>query len=360
MKKYIILFFLLIAPLGCEKNEDTAGPSTITESKVNVKVDARMELLAVIQHFTPWAGTMHTKYSFSYKNDIENYFKAYSGHPAVVKSNQLTQSGFAYDAPPTFVLYHNDPPDFNQIVPYSGYLIGRAGGESVLEDFAGKIRSFAVDSKFMGFYTSNMNVYDGIEAEIKNTIGNYDYVQVLEDYYGEKKHSYTIIPVPLFHAGGYGPRIESSGGEDVYSICGPMSVHNGKPYFGDQDYFSYILLHEFSHSFVNPITTKYSSEIASSSSLFEPIKEKMVQQAYNNWQICVNEHLVRVNVARFALAEGKIFHDQIIQSEMNNGFVYITDLDTLMDRYEKNRGTYKTYESFYPEIIRLFNLLRER
>jgi len=66
---------------------------------------------------------------------------------------------------------------------------------------------------------------------------------------------------------------------------------------------------------------------------------------------------VRVNVARFALKEGQANHDIIIQSEINNGFIYITNLDTLMNRYENNRAIYSTYESFYPEIIKLFNAM---
>jgi hypothetical protein len=83
----------------------------------------------------------------------------------------------------------------------------------------------------------------------------------------------------------------------------------------------------------------------------------MIQQAYGNWQTCVNEHLVRVNVARFELTRGQANHDTIIQLELSKGFIYITDLDILMERYEKNRAMYPTYESFYPEIIKLFNSL---
>jgi hypothetical protein len=83
----------------------------------------------------------------------------------------------------------------------------------------------------------------------------------------------------------------------------------------------------------------------------------MEQQAYMSWETCVNEHQVRTSVARFALQGGKTYHDQIIQYELNNGFIYITNLYILIGKYENNRGKYSTYESFDPEIIKLFDSL---
>lgn len=360
---------ILVAVLflfSCSKDNPVVSPPNDQNPfpqnpSLSIKVDARLELLAVIQHFTDWAAQRHTKFNFQYKNEIDSYFKNFSGHAAVTLSQSLTNSGFSYDAPPTFVLYHSDPPEFKQLYPYSSYLIQRAGGEEKLKEFADQIRSFASASNFMDFYNSHKQFYTDIENSIKGTIGDTDYVKILENYYGVKKAGYNITPVPLFHSGGYGPQISTADGDQVFDLCGPQSVVNNKPTFGTKDYLLYIVLHEFSHSFVNPITEKFSSDIAKSASLFLPIKDKMQQQAYGTWQTCVNEHLVRANTARFAVQiRGKSYHDMYLQSEINNGFIYITKLDSLLQIYESKRDVYKTYEDFYPEFIKLFNTLAQK
>lgn len=110
-----------------------------------------------------------------------------------------------------------------------------------------------------------------------------NYIELIEDYYGEAKYKYIIIPTPLFDGSGYGPRVCLPEGEYVYNVLGPSNSNNGIPSFGRKDYFRHILLHEFSHSFVNPITEKNIEEINKSSKLFAPIEEAMKGHAYSNW-----------------------------------------------------------------------------
>lgn len=325
---------------------------------VNIKVDPRIELLAVVQHFTSWADTRHTKFDIGYKHDIDNYFSNFSNHPAVQKSQALINSNFTYDAPVAFVLYHGNPPEFTQISPYSDYLISRAGGKSNLKDFADILRAFAKETDFIKFFNGKQKFYNHIQNDMIKTIGDTNYTKLLEDYFGEKKHSYNILPTPLFHTGGYGPQVQNADGLDIYNVAGPIAYTNGSLSFGNKDYLLYILLHEFSHSFVNPVTTKYSAQIDNSRMLYEPIKTQMQAQAYSQWETCVNEHLVRTVVARLALKlRGEAYKNMVINQEMSSGFIYIQKLDSLMVEYENDRAKYPNFESFYPKIIELFNSL---
>lgn len=361
--KTLLIIVFIFSLISCDVSNVEPiyeEPTVELNSALKITVDPRTELLAVIQHFTSWADKRHTKLDFDYLESIDSYFKAYSNHPAVVKSEVLTNSGFSFDAPAAFVLYHSNPPEFEQTVPYTDYLIYRSGGESNLVDFANKIRDFAVESNFMEFYNEYKNLYEDITTNIVNTINDRDYIEIIENYYGESKRSYNIIPTALFHAGGYGPEVITDEGTDIYNICGPVGVDGDKPYFGGKDYFVFILLHEFSHSFVNPLTNENLTEINECYKLFEPIRTKMEQQNYGNWSTCVNEHLVRANVARFFLhLEGESRKNAILNSEYKMGFIYIKYIDELLDEYEDNRETYTTYKSFYPRIIELFKKLAE-
>jgi len=327
-------------------------------AKLHVGPDERVELLAVVQHFTAWASRRHTRFELDYLDEIDQHFGDFSEHAAVARSQQLTDGGFSYDAPPTFVLHHGPLPGFEQLTPYSDYLIRRAGGASALEEFADLLRQFARDSDFETFFAAHLPYYGSIAADVRDAMGDFDYVRLLEGHYGEEKHGYHVVPTPLFHPGGYGPKVDTGEGQEVYNICGPLSVEDGTPSFGDSAVMRGIMLHEFSHSFVNPVTEDNSLAVAASSSLFDPIEAAMTRLAYGNWQTCVNEHLVRVNVARFTgILEGEEAKERVLLDELRRGFVYIRDLDALMATYEAARDRYPTYRDFFPEIVALFDRL---
>lgn len=362
MKRVTYFTITLLLLFGCEKDDDIiiSIPDDYYKNGVYVNVDSRMELLAIVQHFTTWADIRHTKYNFNYLDEIESYFSPFANNPAVIASQELTNIGFTYDAPPTYILFHNEPPELTQLTNYSDYLLNRARGEQNLIAFTEKLKDFSVKSDFVEFFNSHRNFYDKMLTVIFNNLGDTDYVSILEDYYGEEKYRYVIIATPLFHAGGYGPKIDYGEGQVVYDIIGPASVEDNIPTYGDESHFKHLLLHEFSHSFVNQITERYTYQINQSQVLFDPIKTQMAEQAYGNWETCVNEHLVRINVIRMSVRiDGEGVKESLLSAEKSKGFIYITELDSLMQRYESNRLEYPTYEDFYPEIIKLFNTLAD-
>ena len=86
----------------------------------------------------------------------------------------------------------------------------------------------------------------------------------------------------------------------------------------------------------------------------------MENMAYGRWETCVNEHLVRTNVARFFnQLQGADAKDAILQNEYDKGFIYISGLDSLMQIYELNRVEYPSYTEFYPEILKYFESINK-
>jgi hypothetical protein len=81
-------------------------------------------------------------------------------------------------------------------------------------------------------------------------------------YYGMEQNSYNVILSPMFGPVGYGPRIQSeNGGYDIYSIQGTVSIEDDIPVYGTDEIFKGMVYHEFSHSFVNPLTEEYRDEL---------------------------------------------------------------------------------------------------
>jgi len=321
-----------------------------SESRFTIAVDPRMELLAVVQHFSSWAPGGHIKSKTTYKDDIDHYFEGLQDHPAVAMVERLVDADFTHDAPVAFMLYHDQPPALDQKYPYSDYLIGRAKGEDNLIAFADALRDFARQTDFMEFYQAHQPLYHTQVTEVKSLLQGKDYVQALEDFYGESRTNCGVILPPLF-AGGYGITIETQKGYDIYGVIGPCSLKDDRVTFACLSYLESIILHEWSHSFVNPLVDLNIDHFEQSTHLFEPIEEMMRNQAYPNWRICLYEHIVRACEIHLRANLYEDFRkEKSLAYQEGKGFWYISYIDSLLDAYQSRREEYPTFSRFIPAI----------
>lgn len=116
--------------------------------------------------------------------------------------------------------------------------------------------------------------------------------------------------------------------------------------------FCNLLLHEFGHSYINPLTEQNINEVYSCSNLFDPIKENMNRQAYGSWDFCVNEHVVR-SVTYIILNEifGAGVSQHYLKQDIANDFIFIDELSERLGEYESNRNKYPTIKDFYPRML---------
>jgi hypothetical protein len=342
--------------------ESTATPISLEPisrniNGINMMIDPRIELLAAVQAIGGYDEKFDliTNENFPYKNDMKMYFYSFSKHEAVKTFDNMSSGNFCFDAPPTAMLYMSNPLNLTVKQDFSSYLKKRAG-EVTLNKFVEQLKNFAIDTKFDDFYISRKDFYKKVIDKNAELMGDSRYIDNLEQYYGMKQNSYNIILSPMFHNGGYGPKVENKDGSyDVYSIQGPADVKDNIPMFGSEEAFRYIALHEFSHSFVNDLTEKNKDEVNKYSKLYEHMKEKMIKQAYTTWESCVNEHIVRAVVLRLTyIHSGKEAYDKLMDFEKSNGFSFVPVLVMRLEEYENNRETYKNFEQFYPELIKIF------
>lgn len=362
---FTILFYMCFCCLYsavCFANNQNKDPDP-PRCAVSITVDSRIELLAVVQFLSDYDKRhgMITRFEFPYKQDVREYFSKFRNHPAVKLFDQMSAENFSFDAPPATMLYLSEPPELNPRLSFTEYLNKRAGGVDRLNKFVGLLRDFAEETKFMTFFKAHNGTFQQMTANAKKKMEGVNYTQTLEDYYGMRQNSYTIILAPLF-VGGFGPRIEHSDGRsDIYNILGPMNMQNGLLSFGSESSFRHIAWHEFSHSFVNPTTEQFDKEIDEYKALFKPISGRMSGQAYSNWQTCVNEHVVRAVTTRLSTREiGSEAGEQALYNEKNRGFAYVPALCESLTNYEQMRDTYPTFMDFYPELIQVFRSLAEK
>lgn len=324
-----------------------------------IGVDPRMELLAIVQYLSNYDSRFHllTHFNISYKTDIEKAFHSFRDHQVIKLFEQLSPKRFNFHAPPAAMLYLSVPPQLEVQIPYPDDLITSAGGFEQLGQFLSALRDFAKVSNFMDFYQSQSAFYEAITQQSGTQLVLEDDEAVLETYYGMKQDGFHVILVPLFHEGGFGPRIERENGlTEIYSIIGPSGMNaQGQPTFGEHANLRSLVWHEFSHSFVNPLTEKYLSEVNQYEALFRPLDRGTIKIAYGSWSGTVSELIVQAITIRLATREfGEAAGQAHLDDERQRGFIYVDMLVDRLKRYEEQRNRYPTFGDFYLELIKVF------
>ena len=326
--------------------------------RLQISIDPRMELLSTIQLLSSYP--MLDRDS-PYCKEISTHFESFSSQEAVSLTNSLLQNyGFSYDAPITFMLHLSQPPELELQIKFSDYLLKRSGEGNNLEQYRKSIKEFAKTSNFEDFWNSKIFFYNQILDMTIDDMGGKDLVKIMEDYYNETKESYNITISPAFR-GGYGPKIpDENGKEKIYACLSTTNVKNEIPYLNNSELTGYVL-HEFGHSFVNPLTEKYANRVTSVNKLFEPIKDVMSRQAYGRWDFCVNEHIVRAIVIRlYELHIDSLTAKALLSDELSKRFIYIEPLLEKLKDFEKQRDEKNiTFTDFYPELLNMLDSLQK-
>lgn len=306
-----------------------------------ISVDPRIELLMAVQSTTDWyvdEGPLGNL-GFPYRDAAFALAKAQSNHPALTMWRDLAGTGFTFDAPVTFMLLHGPLPELMSPKEYGPYLASRAGGADRLAQFGPALGDFAAVSGFLNFLGEWRRLLDAFVAQACSVIDP-AWPHILDAYAGRAPLELRVILAPL-SAGNYGPTVDGAS----YSVVAPTWSAEG-PRFDDPRRMRYLVLHEGAHSFVNPAVDAVGSEVAASSELLGPIRERMEQQAYSDWRITVCEHVVRAIVARLSQDP-----EAVLAKEEAKGFIYVRPVArVLAEEYEADRHFYPDLCSFAPRL----------
>jgi hypothetical protein len=95
----------------------------------------------------------------------------------------------------------------------------------------------------------------------------------MESFYGRSQKSYNIVLVPLYNGVGFGNSLICADDQrEIYNVMGPQKVVANMPLFGDEYYLKYMIRHEFSHPFINPLTDKHWNCIKNDSGSVAPVQ----------------------------------------------------------------------------------------
>lgn len=232
------------------------------------------------------------------------------------------------------LLCHSQPSGLDQVSPLSAaYLDPPYANDELVE----ALRNFYLDSNFITFYESHRAEYQEIVNKLAARFGGErDIVGLLEGYFGEKRARY--VGIFMSHWGsGEGIAIRHDGKIDCYGV-----------FLGES-----VLLHEFGHCFVNPVTVDFAREVEAYSRLYVSPRS-----AYPAWTTCVNEYLIRVFTCRTrAIFDCEEEALERLKAMERAGYQYARPIYERFKEYEAHRDIYPDFRSFFPRILALFDEL---
>jgi hypothetical protein len=333
----------------------------MANQKIHSTVEPRVELLSIIFRL---AGNpeYNMKFAKNYICDIHTYFDPYKADPVISFARELAQEKNMGFSKVMFLAVHLKWSNnrFSLIKEKESNLIDKWEEKDAVK-FVELLNNFYHLSKFDVFFKSHKGFYELATRHFDMSVAEFDQDWYLS-YYGDHKVDYKVVLGLGDGGANYGPSVTPIGQKKlVYAVMGSWTFNDAnQPIFPKETYLTY-LIHEFNHSFVDHLLDDDSNVEA----LLEPggeillYKEKteMKREGYEDWHSVINESLVRASVVRYMIDHNN--SDEAVQDEISKqqkkGFLWTSDLVSLLGEYQSSRPLYPTFKSFYPRLISFFN-----
>ena len=351
--------FLLVLCLA------VASPVVAAAQAPHVAVDPRIELMTVVFRLAGSPEYRQCRFP-AYARAIDDWFSPFREHEAVQIARELRQRyGIGYDAPMNLAIHLDAPPGLTPRVT-----LGEA--TLTLEDrwrrygtapFLAALRTFAVDTRFMAFMASQSELHDATIARLSSFLESEVDFGWFSAFFGDRPSAeFYVVPGLCNGGANYGPRFRTAYGlEELYGIVGVSALDStGMPRF-DRGFITTVI-HEFSHSYVNPLVDRQRERFAASAPrVFVTVSEEMRSLAYGAWPVTLAESVVRAAVVRYVEAKfGPEAAKREITAQQGLGFIWMDELAQLLAGYERDRRKYPKFESFLPKLVAYYESLATR
>ena len=321
-----------------------------------VGVDPRVELFSIISRLAGYSEYNQGQIR-SYNTAIDAWFAPSRNHAAVQMARDLRQRGISYDAVASISIHVTDVETLAERVPFDrpGIALDSRWRVDDARRFLVAARRFVADSRFTEFLESQKALIEGTNERMREALEKMDF-EWFERFYGPHKFRFHVVPALANGPNSYGPRMFDGETGEVYSLVGvPPADAEGTPRFGTGTVS--LLVHEFSHSFVNPLVDQYYSQMEGAGNrLFEAVREPMRAQGYGTGKTVLAESLVRAASGRYAWEhDGPAGGDRAIDYEQTSrSFWWTGELCVVLGEYERNREEYPVLERFMVRVSDFF------
>ncbi len=357
-KSYLHELIHLIENSNTKTGEQQSNVTAVPE--IRITVDPRIELFSTI-HRLAGTGQYDEDELPEYTAAVEEYFGSYRDHEAVQMAIQLHESrNLDGNSPMALAVYLTDPPVLEGRAPLNPTPadLDPRWTADVIPQFLEVSRKFAIETDFNNFFKTHRSLYDLAVLNLQKTLEGKDIIPWFKEYFGYQPDDYVIILGLQNGSCNYGSSVTLENGKrEFQSILGASQPDAyGAPQY-PADWYIPTIVHEFCHSYVNPLVDLYNEMLRESGErIFPSHKEILSQSGYNYWHVMMYEYLTRACVVRYLYAsEGVNAARQQMNRDERYGFPAINGLVDLLNDYENNRDRYPHLEAFMPKIAEFFN-----
>jgi hypothetical protein len=340
LKSSFIIAFLLIVALR-------------VGAQIKVEASETVELMGIVSR-TAGFREFSMDLAGQYTKDTDAWFSNHKEHPFIAYYQGLRANhGISYDAVMSMAVHL----DINKgRVKFLGekFDLEKRWNNIDIDDFVIRLNQFYRDTRFHDFYEQHHTFYDNGLKDYETHVLAYFHQDWYAQFYGtDNTEQFRIIICFTYGDNNNGVSRQLKGQpREVFSICGyKLNQMTGQPFWDAS-----ILIHEFNHSFVNPLLESTANVVLMENigrKLFQLSQFEMQQQAYNDWNTVINESVVRAAVFIYMI-DNKLLNRNTSQFMLNEmyrrGFRWMPELVVALRKYSSNREQYKTLNDFYPEI----------
>ena len=182
-------------------------------------------------------------------------------------------------------------------------------------------------------------------------------------FFGPLENSRFLLVVALNNGNNaYGVQVRPpKAPRELYAVMNATNRDaDGLPAFNRN--FVPTIVHEFGHSFVNPLVDARFEDIrVAADAVHAEVAPAMRMQGYSVPRTMISESIVRASVARYVLDhDGEAAAASELSYQRARSFLWIDDLYGLLGEYAKTRTSYPTIASFWPNIAKYYSDLAPR
>ena len=354
LKIYTLLALLLMA-----------GGVSMQAQQVKVEASETVELMSIMARAADFE-EYHMDMAGQYTEETEAWFAPFDSHPAVVYLKRLrTKFDISYDAVASMSLHTET--DGKTVRLIDATTLEKRWKNVNLDTCLMYINQYYSDTRFHEFYVQHLDFYEeGLQA-YRNNVMQYLNQDWYSSFYSMAPGEiYTVIIGFTNGGANYGPSRQFPGQKrEVFAICGYyLDEETGKA-FEKGEMLASTLIHEFNHSFVNPLLENETNNaliMPVGEDLYALTKRMMYWQAYRNPAPVLNESIVRAVVIIYMEENG--FTAEQVEAEMydqlGRGFHWMPELVSALKEYKNHRDKYPTFNDFYPEIAKTLGAYVEK
>ncbi|MBR5656572.1 MAG: DUF4932 domain-containing protein [Prevotella sp.] len=328
-----------------------------TNDAIKVEVSETVELMSILSRiagFQEYCMNMGGQYT----KDTETWFAEFKSHPIIpYYQNIRAKQGVSHDAVMSMAIHLEIDKGKIKFIGDKGELDRWKNVD--IDDFIVRLNDFYTATRFHEFFEQHKVFYaEGLRTYEANVM-KYFHQDWYARFYGTEPTEQFRVVIGFTNGGGnYGPSRQLPGqSKEVFAIAGYYVDPETGKVFEDGMAYASTLIHEFNHSFVNPLLEKETNvtmlkDIGQNLLRLSPIGMK--RQNYASWNTVLNESVVRAAVIIYMLDNG--YSAKQLQQEMYDqvcrDFRWMPELVTALRHYATHRDLYPTLNDYNPEIAR--------